>query len=195
MASMSPARRVAPLLVTLLAISVAGCGGGTRATTITQRAAPPSTSGGIDPEALPPRSIPRQPTGAPDPEAVRTIEAWARAVRRGDLTAAARLFALPARFQNGTSVLTLRRRLDVLAVTSGFSCGAIPTRFGGAGPYTLVRFRLTSRAGGDCRDAEGHTTGGAIRVVHGRIRAWYRLYDRDEIAPRAPQADPDDPQV
>ena len=63
-------------------------------------------------------------------------------------------------------------------------------RFPRAGRYTLVRFRLTERAGGDCHGAAGHTTGGAIRVSRGRIREWYRLYDPEEIHPTGPLVDP-----
>ncbi|MDX6732944.1 MAG: hypothetical protein QOC54_2892 [Baekduia sp.] len=199
MVSMRPARAAMLLPAALAAaLAAAGCGGGStdRPATTAQRAAPAPRGGlGIDPTILPPPSIPRRPVDAPDPAAVKVIEAWSRDVRRGDLRAAARLFALPARFQNGTPVLTLRHRIEVLAVFSGFSCGAVPTRFGAAGAYTLVRFRLTSRVGGDCRGAEGHTTGGAIRVAGGRIRAWYRLYDPEEIAPHAPHADPNGPHV
>jgi hypothetical protein len=199
MVSMRPVGAAALLPAVLAAaVAVAGCGGTSsdRPATTTQRAAPAPQGGlGIDPTTLPPRSVPRRPVDAPDPAAVRVIEAWSRDVRRGDLRAAARLFGLPARFQNGTPVLTLRHRIDVLVVFSGFTCGAVPTRFGAAGRYTLVRFRLTTRVGGDCRGAEGHTTGGAIRVVDGRIRAWYRLYDPEEIAPHAPGADPDGPEL
>jgi limonene-1,2-epoxide hydrolase len=192
-----PAGALLPLVLAA-AVAVTGCGGGStdRPATTAKRAAPAPRGGlGLDPTILPPRSVPRRPVDAPDPAAVRVIEAWSRDVRRGDFRAAARRFALPARFQNGTPVLTLRHRIDVLAVLSGLSCGAVPTRFGGAGGYTLVRFRLTTRIGGDCRGAEGHTTGGAIRVVGGHIRAWYRLYDPEEIAPRAPRGDPDGPQI
>jgi limonene-1,2-epoxide hydrolase len=199
MVSMRPVRAAALLPAVLVAaVAVAGCGGGStdRPATTAKRAAPAPQGGrGLDPNILPPRSVPRRPVDAPNPAAVRVIEAWSRDVRRGDFRAAARLFALPARFQNGTPVLTLRRRIDVLAVISGFTCGAVPTRFGAAGGYTLVRFRLTTRVGGDCQGAEGHTTGGAIRVVGGRIRAWYRLFDPEEIAPHAPRADPNGPEV
>jgi limonene-1,2-epoxide hydrolase len=197
---MTRVRRAALLLVLLTtAAALAACGGGAAppAATSTQRGAPPAPRSGlgIDPSVLPPRTVPTQPTRAADPAAARLIERWARDLRHGDFRAAATAFGLPARFQNGTPVLTLRRRRDVLAVTSGFSCGAIPTRIAAAGAYTLVRFRLTSRVGGDCGGAEGHTTGAAIEVVDGRIRAWYRLYDPEEIAPHPAPADPGDQQV
>ena len=193
MVSMPSVRRGLVLALLLGASVAAGCGGGASSSpTVTQRAARPAPpSQGVDPRVLPPRSVPTKPTGHADPDAIRTIQAWAKDVRHGRFLAAARLFALPSRFQNGTPVLTLRSRLDVLAAFSGFTCGAVVTRFGAAGRFTVVRFRLTSRTGGDCAGAVGATTGGAIEVVGGRIRAWYRLYDPEEILPQAPAAVPD----
>ena len=79
---------------------------------------------------------------------------------------------------------------EVRAVVAGFPCGAIATHYAAAGRYTLVRFRLTERTGGDCHGAAGNTTGGAIRVAGGRIREWYRLYDPEEIHPTGPLVDP-----
>jgi hypothetical protein len=192
MVSMSIVRRGLPLALLVATAAAAGCGGSGRPATTTPRAATPKPNLGIDPHVLPPKSIPTHPTGAADPDAVRVIREWARDVRLGDFRAAAKRFALPARFQNGTPVLTLHDRADVLAVTAGFTCGAVVTRVGSAGYWTLVRFRLTTRVGGDCGGAEGNTTGGAIRVVDGHIRAWYRLYDPEEILPPTGGAAPGD---
>jgi hypothetical protein len=192
MVAMGIVHRLLLLALVVGAAAVAGCGGATTPTITVPRAATPPPSGGLDPHVLPPKSIPTQPTGRADPDAIRVIRAWARDIRLGRITAAAKLFAFPARFQNGTPVLTLHDRIDVLAVTAGFTCGAVVTRFASAGFYTLVRFRLTSRVGGDCHGGEGTTTGGAIRVVHGHIRAWYRLYDPEEILPPTPGTDPND---
>ncbi|MCW2995055.1 MAG: hypothetical protein JWQ18_2550, partial [Conexibacter sp.] len=150
---------------------------------------------GIDPSVLPPKRIPTRATKAADPRAPRVIEAWLRELRHGHLQRAAALFAIPSIFQNGTPVLHLDNATEVDAVVGSFPCGAVATRFAGAGSYTLVRFRLTERTGGDCQGAAGSTTGGAIRVVHGRIRAWYRLYDPEEIAPPGPRVDPGDQKV
>ena len=193
MVSMAPLRRALVLSLLVGAAAAGGCGGGSPGTTTTLRASPAPRQGpGIDPHVLPPKSIPTHPTGAADPDAVRVIREWARDVRHGDFVAAARLFGLPARFQNGTPVLTLHHRIDVLAVTAGFTCGAVVTHSASAGFWTLVRFRLTTRAGGDCGGAQGNTTGAAIRVLDGHIRAWFRLYDHEEIVPPIPEADPDD---
>ncbi|MCW2985683.1 MAG: hypothetical protein JWR63_3253, partial [Conexibacter sp.] len=165
-----------------LAAAAAGCGGGTakRATSTPTPRAP-----GIDPSVLPPPSVPTRATRPADAGSRRVIEAWLADLRHGDLARAAHCFAIPSVFQNGTPVLHLDDAIEVAAVVASFPCGAVATRFGGAGRYTIVRFRLTERTGGDCRGAAGHTTGGAIRVSGGRIREWYRLYDPEEIHPAA----------
>ena len=43
-------------------------------------------------------------------------------------------------------------------------CGAVATAMGGAGAYTIVKFRLTKRPGGVCGSGVGGTARGAIRV-------------------------------
>jgi hypothetical protein len=184
----------------LAAVALAGCGGGSgdraQAPAVTQT--PPVGSQkapGIDPSVLPPKSVPTHATKAADPAAEKVIDAWLRALRHGRLHQAAALFAIPSVFQNGTGVLHLDDATEVDAVLGSFPCGAVATRYAGAGDYTLVRFRLTERTGGDCHGAAGSTTGGAIRVSGGRIRAWYRLYDPEEIAPPGPRVDPGDQQI
>jgi limonene-1,2-epoxide hydrolase len=189
---LTPRRSLAVLLavpVMAAAAGLAGCGGGQERAAAPS--APPATTTapaprGLDPSVLPPARIPTQATKAADPAARKVIEAWLTALRHGRLTAAARLFAVPSVFQNGTPVLHLDSAAETLAVVRSFPCGAIATHFAGAGSYTLVRFRLTERTGGDCHGATGATTGGAIRVSGGRIREWYRLYDPEEIVPGAP---------
>ncbi|HWI74389.1 MAG TPA: hypothetical protein VNT55_20685, partial [Baekduia sp.] len=118
------------------------------------------------------------------------IEAWLADLRHGRLARAARWFAVPLTFQNNTKVEHLRTAAAVRAAVGGFPCGAIAYKYGAAGRYTIVRFRLTERIGGDCHGAAGHTTGGAIRVSGGRIREWYRLYDDEEVHPTGPLVDP-----
>jgi hypothetical protein len=189
MVSMWRARVVAVVLAALTPLA-AGCGGTSRraAPHPAHAARPPSTTTptpgpNIDPAILPPRRIPRHATGPADPAARKVIRGWLRALRHGDIARAVRYFAIPSRFQNGTPVLTLDQKVEVYAVNVGFPCGAVATRYGSAGRFTLVRFKLTERTGGDCRGAAGNTTGGAIRVAGGRIREWYRLYDREETGP------------
>jgi len=191
-----------PVPALLAALALAGCGGGgddaARAPAPAVTPAPPAgaqKAPGIDPSVLPPKRVPTRATKAADPRSRRVIEAWLRELRHGHLQRAAALFAIPSIFQNGTPVLHLDNSTEVDAVVGSFPCGAVATRFAGAGSYTLVRFRLTERTGGDCHGAAGSTTGGAIRVVGGRIREWYRLYDPEEIAPPGPRVDPGDQKV
>jgi hypothetical protein len=144
----------------------------------------------VDPAILPPRHVPRHGSGPPDPASARVIRRWLSALRHGEIARAASYFAIPSRFQNGTPVLTLDTRTEVLAVNVSFPCGAVATNMARAGEFTVVRFRLTKRVHGDCRGAEGHETGGAIRVAGGRIHEWYRLYDDDEPKPGNAAIDP-----
>jgi hypothetical protein len=193
---MSYAARRLPLLALAL---LAGCGSARqvavgpdgRAPAVTP--APPVDSvpvPGLDPRILPPKRIPTHARHAADPGARRVIEGWLRDLRHGRMERAARWFAVPSTFQNGSRVEHLRTAAAVRAAVGGFPCGAIAYKYGAAGRYTLVRFRLTERAGGDCHGAAGHTTGGAIRVAHGRIVEWYRLYDPEEVHPSGPLVDP-----
>jgi hypothetical protein len=191
-------RRPSSLVLVLLAVTAAGCGG-KHAGAIRPGQGPVDTSGptmprtqrqGIDPAVLPPKRVPQHGSGRADRRAVVVIRRWLRALRQGDIPRAASYFAIPSRFQNGTPVLHLDSQTEVFAVNVSFPCGAVATRFTAAGSFTLVRFRLTSRTNGDCRGAEGHTTGGAIRVAGGHIREWYRLYDPEEEKPGPATIDP-----
>jgi hypothetical protein len=185
-------RRGAFLIVLIVLVgTAAGCGGARHPVAVAEHGPlmPRRQDTGVDPAVIAPKHVPRHGTGPADPAAVRVIRGWLRALRRGDIPRAASYFAIPSRFQNGTPVLTLDTPTEVLAVNVSFPCGAVATRFRRAGAFTLVRFRLTPRANGDCRDA-GHRTGGAIRVAAGRIQEWYRLYDADEPKPGPAEIDP-----
>jgi hypothetical protein len=145
---------------------------------------------GLDPKILPPKGVPHRGRGPASLSARHVIDAWLRELRAGHLRRAAGYFAVPSVFQNATPVLHLDSKREVQAVVASFPCGAIATHYAAAGRFTLVRFRLTERTGGDCHGAAGNTTGGAIRVAGGRIREWYRLYDPEEIHPTGPLVDP-----
>lgn len=185
-------------VLSLLVAAAAGCGGAHHGAGGVAQAPvdatgpmmPRTQDPGIDPAILPPKRIPTHGSAPADPHAVAVIRRWLRALRHGQIARAASYFAIPSRFQNGTPVLHLDSATEVLAVNVSFPCGAVATRFTAAGPFTLVRFRLTRRTNGDCRGAEGHTTGGAIRVARGRIREWYRLYDPEEVRPGPAAIDP-----
>jgi hypothetical protein len=182
------------LVAVTASICAAGCGGGHGAPAAQRTATEPPVGStpapGLDPKILPPKRVPHRGHGQASPSARRVIDAWLRELRAVHLRRAAHYFAVPSVFQNATPVMHLDSEREVQAVVSSFPCGAVATRYAAAGHYTLVRFRLTERTGGDCHGAAGNTTGGAIRVAGGRIREWYRLYDPEEIHPTGPLLDP-----
>lgn len=177
------------LVVALAALATAvipGCGSGDDGP---ERAAPPPASEQRSaprtdptppaPELELPGRVPRRARGPADAASVRVIRAWLAALNRGEVRRAARYFALPSKFQNGgTPVLTIDSERERIAINESLPCGgrAIKTGDGGAG-FVIVTFRLRDRPGGDCGSGTGGTARGAIRIVAGRIREWYRLPD------------------
>ena len=181
-------RSAAAWVVAATAIALAGCGGGhssttTTTTTLADRQAVPQRS-----ELDPPASVPYRATGPARAEARRVINAWLRALRRGNVKRAAHYFALPSKFQNVTPVLTVDSEQERIAINLALPCGAKAVAMGGAGAYTIVKFKLTKRPGGDCGSGVGGTARGAIRVEGGKIKEWYRLPDQPGGAQQAPQA-------
>ena len=88
--------------------------------------------------------------------------------------------ALPSKFQNATPVLIVNTEEKRIAVNTSLSCGAVATKMGGAGAFTIVTFKLTQRPGGDCGTGVGGTARGAIRVERRMIKEWYRLPDEPD---------------
>jgi hypothetical protein len=171
-----------------------GCGGGDGSTVDPNDTTPGSppvtteTTPARSPLDLPP-NVPRRATGPADRASTRVIRRWLAALNRGDVTRAAHYFALPSKFQNiGTPVLTVDSERERIAVNLSLTCGARAIAAGGAGRYTIVRFRLIERPGGECGAGAGGTARGAILVARGRIREWYRLPDEPGGEPTAPPA-------
>ena len=141
------------------AVVVAGCGGGESDVPPRVRPAPP-----IDARVVPP---PRA--------AVQVVERWAGAMRRGDVRAAARLFAIPAivQLQPGGPELRITRRRHAVAFQRVLPCGAKVVRADREGRYVTVLLRLTQRPGDTC-DAPGEDVRTAFLVRKGRIVEWRR---------------------
>jgi hypothetical protein len=187
---MSRRPSVALLAALLLGVGAGACGGGEPDAA---RTAPPSVrhprppAPPADPLALPPQ-VPQVATGPADPAAVRVIRRWLATLRRGDTHRAARFFALPSRFQNGTPVLLVDTELKRVAINEALPCGARMGGAGGAGAYTIVVYVLVRRPGGDCGSGVGARARGAVRVARGHITEWYRLPDTPPHRRRAPGA-------
>ena len=138
----------------VIMITLAGCGGGGG-----------SESGG-EPKVA----------GDADPGDVRVIDAWVTALRRGDVDAAARYFAIPSVAENGSLLIHIRNLDDARRFNESLPCGARLVRAETQGQFTTATFRLTERPGpGIC----GPGTGGAAKtsfvIRHGRIVEWRRV--------------------
>lgn len=186
----------APVIALAASLLIGACGGGgdpprpaAKTTATTPRAQAPATA---DPLALPP-GIPRTATGPADATATKTIRAWAQALGRGDVTRAVSYWAVPAKIQNATPVLTLSSRADLRLFNGSLACGAVLTGAGSARGYTIATFRLTERPGGNCGGGTGHSARTAILVRGGRITGWYRLPDPGTAPPAS--GTPDAPVV
>ena len=188
---MSAGRRSVLAVVVALAAAAGGCGGGGGPPPATPADTSPGngvTAGAqtVPPDLALPAGVPQRATGPAQRTSVRVIRRWLRALDRGDVRRAARYFALPSTFQNtGTPVLHIDSEEERIAVNLSLSCGARAERTGGAGPYTIVLFRVVERtgAGGGCGSGVGATARGAILVSGGLIREWYRLPDEPAAAP------------
>jgi hypothetical protein len=173
-------RVAAAVLVALSMAAAVGCGGSKGTPTpspeqVARDLAPPPA----DELALPP-NVPDRATGPAADASRRVINGWLRELRHGHIKAAAHYFALPSKFQNATPVLLVNTEQKRIAVNTSLSCGAVATKMGGAGAYTIVTFRLTKRPGGVCGSGVGETARGAIRVERRMIKEWYRLPDEPD---------------
>jgi hypothetical protein len=187
---MTVGRSAAAALLALSVAAAVGCGGSAKSSTSPRPqtvATDPGPTPPISDLALPP-GVPDQPTGPAADAARRVINNWLKALRHGDVKRAAHYFALPSKFQNATPVLTVNSESERIAVNVSLSCGAVATQMGGAGVYTIVKFRLTKRPGGNCGTGVGGTVRGAIRVERRRIKEWYRLPDQPGGQQQAPPA-------
>jgi hypothetical protein len=179
---MTVGRCGAAALVALSLAVASGCGGAKQRST----SSPQPVQGDPAPKdelALPP-GVPDRATGPAAEASRRVINDWLKALRHGHIKTAAHYFALPSKFQNATPVLTVNTEQERLAVMMSLPCGAVATAMGGAGAYTIVKFRLTKRPGGVCGTGVGGTARGAIRIERRMIKEWYRLPDqpRGELA-------------
>jgi hypothetical protein len=143
-------------------------------------------SGGAAPGFQLPTIPAPSPTGRPaDPAAVRVIRAWSSALRHGEVRAAARDFALPSVFVNGTDagggvpVIVIRTEREADEINAALPCGAVFLSADQRGQYVNALFRLTGRPGpgGGCASGAGETARTNFVVMGGRIVQWIRAPD------------------
>lgn len=159
-------RRIAPLIAAVLAITaLAGCG----------EDDPP-------PDADAPNGI--DVSGDAEPEAVEVISAWSEALRRGDIDAAADLFAIPSVAENGPILVRIDSEQKARLFNLSLPCGGRLIHAEREGELTTATFRLTERPGpGSCGAGTGQTAKTAFVIREGEIVEWRRVDDGQQTAP------------
>jgi hypothetical protein len=122
--------------------------------------------------------------------AAETIRAWADGERQNKMSVASRYFSVPAIVLNGGPPLLLTSRSQVLAWNAALPCGAKLLRTVDVRGWTIARFLLTDRQGGNC-DGIGHTASTAFAMRKGKIALWIRVRDDIPPAKAAPARSPD----
>jgi hypothetical protein len=175
-----------------------GAGASTPANTHPRRAPATGSAGSGGPAGSGAQTIPTPaPTGLPaDPAAVRVIRAWSSALRRGDVRGAARYFAIPSEFINGSDsngevpVIAIHTQGEAEAVNATLPCGADFISADQRGRYVNALFRLTDRPGpgGGCGSGTGQVARTNFVIVGGRIVQWIRAPEDpgDNSSPGAP---------
>src|SRR5204862_4790515 len=152
-------RRLAPALALAVALGAAGCGG----------------SGGDSPK----KPAPAKPSAATPHSApaakVRVIRGWVDTLRAGHESAAARYFAVPTLVENGTPLIRLRTRAQVVLFNQALPCGAKLERTFVLGRYVAATFLLTDRPGGSCGKGKGQEAATAFVIRAGKIVEWRRV--------------------
>jgi hypothetical protein len=175
--------RTPALLLAVVALLLAGCGGGSKGPT-----APTEMQVVTVPSTVPHNTAP-PPASASDEQVIRL---WADTLRHGDVAGAAGMFALPAvtEIQPGAPAIELRTRAQARAFNRSLSCGAVLLRTERAKGLTVGVFRLSERPGGYCGSGTGAIARTGFVIEHGRITHWIRLPNEpgDDEAPATPQA-------
>jgi len=133
-----------------------------------------------------PSAAPRSAPASGGASAVGVIRGWSNALRRGDVDAAARYFALPSDFINGPGdALAIHTEAQARAANATLPCGAVLVSTVRHGRFITALFRLTNRPGPNAGCGSG--TGGLARtdfvIAKGRIVDWIRAPDAGGAAP------------
>ena len=146
-----------PVVAMLLVALVTGCGGG-------DDAGAPATG-------APATEIP----GGGDPGDVQVIDDWSSTLARGDVEAAAELFAIPSVAEN-VVLIEIEDENDALRFNASLPCGARLIHAETQGEFTTATFRLLERPGrGTCGDGVGETAQTSFVIEDSKIVEWRRV--------------------
>src|SRR3954471_11396037 len=162
----------------LVIAAIAGCGGSDRTDLTTpgvQRHAAP-----VAPTATP--TVAAKPSAVPAPaEQVRVIRRWADLLRRGRVTAASRMFTLPAVVANPGPRFQLGTRAELQFFNRTLPCGGRLVDTEQRGRYVVATFVLTERPGGlGCGSVVGRKAQTAFLIKGKRIAEWLRVLTDEE---------------
>jgi len=166
----SPATRTGQTALVLGALLTAlgGCGGGDK----TQPSTPTVSQSTPAPVVAP--GVSR--------DAANIVRRWADTLRRGDVAAAAKFFAVPSFVANGGPPAHLTTHAAIIDFNRSLPCGARLVRADRAHHgFVIATFVLTERPGpGTCGSGTGATARTAFRVKNGLITDWLRVQDLPE---------------
>lgn len=155
---------VRALASTLAVVLLAGCGGSATEPRAVTTTTPDEARGPSDAQirqamGLPER-VPVHAAGRAPAADVRVVKRWLDRLRAGDVAGAARLFAIPSRFQNISMVAVIHSRRDALRINA-----SLPLRSAADQRAWRRRLRRLSRAAH--RPARRR-----LRRGHGRAGPW-----------------------
>ncbi len=162
----------ATLAICAALIGLAGCGGDD---------GPPRLQATTPTTVTTPPPVIQQGVAKTDVDVVRE---WADTLRRGDVAAAAKFFAVPSLVANAGPPARLTTRAAVLDFNKSLPCGARLLRADrSAHGFVIATFVLTERPGpGNCDAGTDNTARTAFRVRGGKITDWLRVEDLPEAA-------------
>jgi hypothetical protein len=122
--------------------------------------------------------------GEADPGDVEVIAAWSEALRRGDIDAASKSFAIPSVAENPPLLIRIDSEADARAFNESLPCGGRLIRAESEGEFTTATFRLTERPGpGRCGTGTGETAKTAFVIRDGAIVEWRRVGEGQPATP------------
>jgi hypothetical protein len=141
------------IALSLLALSACGGGGSASGTSTTSTVA-----------------------GDASPSDVEVIDGWVTALRRGNVDAASKYFAIPSVAENGPVLAHIRTLDEARRFNESLPCGARLVRAETAGEFTTATFRLTERPGpGVCGPGTGGIAKTSFVIRDGKIVQWRRV--------------------